>query len=110
MRSSSSASVRFRPAGSKIVREERELLADRRKALRRRLGRGGTGHTSTVARGVAGALGARLRAAPRLGGLDLRARALGLGALLAAVEAARLDVAPGELRRLGDGRRDRHRG
>lgn len=39
----------FSPAGSKIVREERELLADRRKTLRHRLRCDGSGHVLRLA-------------------------------------------------------------
>src|SRR3954468_20594694 len=41
MRASRSEARVLSSAGSKVVREELELLADRRKALRRRLGGGG---------------------------------------------------------------------
>jgi S1-C subfamily serine protease len=47
MASSSSATFRSSPAGSKVVREQRELVADRREALRRRLGGCGGGHLAS---------------------------------------------------------------
>jgi hypothetical protein len=47
MASSSTATCRSSPAGSKVVREQRELVADRREALRRRLRGCGGGHLAS---------------------------------------------------------------
>jgi hypothetical protein len=47
MASSSPATCRSSPAGSKVVREQGELVADRREALRRRLRRCSGGHVAS---------------------------------------------------------------
>src|SRR4051794_40126939 len=54
MRASKSEARVLSSAGSKVVREELELLADRREALRRRLGRGGGAHGCSVLDGLPG--------------------------------------------------------